>query len=41
MLQQTQYDQKPFPEIATTLQIENFRKCDNKKGTVILKNTRI
>ena len=40
-LQQSQYDQKLFQEIATTLQIENLRKCDNLKGTITLKNTRI
>ena len=39
ILLQPQNDQKLFPEIATTLQIENLIKCDNKKGTMILKNT--
>ena len=38
-LQRPQNAKRLFPEIATSLQIENLRKCDNKKGTMILKNT--
>ena len=34
-LQQPQNDQKLFPKIATTLQIENLRKCDNFNGTPV------
>ena len=40
-LQRPQDAKKCFSEIATTFKIENFRKYDNKKGTEIIKNTKI